>query len=169
MQHWWGPKGVTIVKSTMDFRVGGIYHYGMKAPGGSIMWGRFVFREIVPPERIVFINSFSDENGGLTRHPDDRRHGRSKCCRLFLFEDVGDGKTKFTVTWSPHNASEAEARRLRRQPRQHDQGWAGTLDQLEAYLAGHDTMKPTILRTSRTMGAAMARARAEPSFSTLST
>ena len=28
-----------------------------------------VYREIAPPDRIVFINSFSDEAGGLTRHP----------------------------------------------------------------------------------------------------
>jgi hypothetical protein len=33
------------------------------------MWGKFVFREITPPERMVFIDSFSDEAGGITRHP----------------------------------------------------------------------------------------------------
>jgi uncharacterized protein YndB with AHSA1/START domain len=33
------------------------------------MWGRFVYREIVAPERIVFINSFSDEEGNITRAP----------------------------------------------------------------------------------------------------
>ena len=33
------------------------------------MWGRMMYREIVPPEKIVFINSFSDEQGGLARHP----------------------------------------------------------------------------------------------------
>ena len=69
MKQWWGPKGVKIVKSEMDLRVGGTYHYGMQTPDGSVMWGKQVYREIVPTDRLVFINSFSDENGGLTRHP----------------------------------------------------------------------------------------------------
>ena len=50
MKQWWGPKGFTVIASKMDLRVGGTYHYGMKAPDGSPMWGKFVFREIVPPE-----------------------------------------------------------------------------------------------------------------------
>lgn len=133
MQHWWGPKGVTIVKSTMDLRVGGTYHYGMQTPGGSVMWGKFVYREIVPPERLVFINSFSDENGGLTRHPMSP-DWPLEMLSIFLFEDVGDGKTKFTVKWSPHNASEAERAVFAAGHGSMNQGWTGTLDQLEAYL-----------------------------------
>ena len=69
MKDWWGPKGVKVVKSDMDLRIGGIYHYGMQQPDGTVMWGRMVFREITPPDRLVFINSFSDEAGGLGRHP----------------------------------------------------------------------------------------------------
>lgn len=52
----------------MDLRPGGVYHYCMRSPDGHDMWGRFVYREIVKPERIVFINSFSDEMGGLARN-----------------------------------------------------------------------------------------------------
>ena len=47
MKQWWGPKGFTVIASKMDFRVGGTYHYGMKAPDGSPMWGKFRYREIV--------------------------------------------------------------------------------------------------------------------------
>jgi uncharacterized protein YndB with AHSA1/START domain len=49
MKEWWGPKGFTVVHSKMDLRVGGTYHYGMKAPDGTPMWGKFVFREIAAP------------------------------------------------------------------------------------------------------------------------
>ena len=69
MKHWWGPKGFTVLAAEMDLRVGGSYHYGMKAPNGSTMWGLFKYREIVPQEKLVFINSFSDEAGGVTCHP----------------------------------------------------------------------------------------------------
>src|SRR6202049_2152833 len=63
MQHWWGPKGFTVVAAKMDLRPGGVYHYGMRAPDGSTMWGKFVYREIVRPERIVLVNSFSGGRG----------------------------------------------------------------------------------------------------------
>src|SRR5712692_9956497 len=92
MKHWWGPKGFSVIASKMDLRPGGTYHYGMKAPNGSAMWGKFVFREIVVPERMVFINSFSDEAGGITRHP-IHMAWPLEMLSTFTFEDVG-GKTK---------------------------------------------------------------------------
>ena len=49
LKHWWGPKGFTVVKSQMDLRVGGIYHYCLRAPDGALIWGKFVYREIVAP------------------------------------------------------------------------------------------------------------------------
>ena len=69
MLHWWGPKDFKVIHSKMDLRPGGVYLYGIRSPDGQDMWGKFVYREIVTPERIVFVNSFSDENGGVTRHP----------------------------------------------------------------------------------------------------
>jgi uncharacterized protein YndB with AHSA1/START domain len=39
MKQWWGPKGFTVIASKKDLRVGGTYHYGMKAPDGAVMWG----------------------------------------------------------------------------------------------------------------------------------
>ena len=69
MKEWFGPKGSVIVASKMDFRVGGTYHGAMRDPAGNVMWAKFVYREIVAPERLVWVHSFSDEAGGLTRHP----------------------------------------------------------------------------------------------------
>src|ERR1700712_2596803 len=65
MKGWWGPKDIKVVKSEMDLRVGGTYHYGMQTPDGAVMWGKQVYREIVPPSKLVLINSFSDAQGGL--------------------------------------------------------------------------------------------------------
>ncbi len=69
LMHWWGPKGSTIRVGTFDFRPGGVFHYCMQSPEGFETWGKFVYREIVAPERIVFINSFSDAEGNLIRAP----------------------------------------------------------------------------------------------------
>src|SRR5215471_11703282 len=69
LKHWWGPKGFTWMGGKIDLRPGGVFHYGLRSPDGQAMWGKFIFREIVAPERLVFIVSFSDEKEGVTHHP----------------------------------------------------------------------------------------------------
>ncbi len=134
MKKWWGPKGFIVTASKMDFRVGGIYHYGMRGPDGTPMWGRFVYREIVRPERIVFVSSFSDENGGVTRHP-MALDWPLQMITTFTFEELGGGKTRFTTTSMALDATEAERATFDKNHDSMKQGWTGTLDQLEAYLA----------------------------------
>jgi uncharacterized protein YndB with AHSA1/START domain len=134
MKHWWGPKGFTVIASKMDLRPGGTYHYGMKAPDGSAMWGKFKYREIEPPQRLVFINSFSDEAGGTTRHP-MAPTWPLEMLSTFTFEELPGGKTKFTIRWAAHNATADEQKTF---DAGHDgmrMGWGGTMEQLEAYLA----------------------------------
>ncbi len=133
MKNWWGPKGFTVRFSRMEFRPGGTYHYCMKSPDGHDMWGKFVYREIVAPERIVFINSFSDEHGGLTRHPMSPTWPLEMLSTFTLTEQ--GGKTTFTIRWSPLNASAAERKTFDEGRGGMQQGWGGTLDQLKEYLA----------------------------------
>jgi uncharacterized protein YndB with AHSA1/START domain len=134
MKRWWGPKGFTVIASKMDLRPGGTYHYGMRAPDGSAMWGKFVYREIVAPERMVFINSFSDEAGGVTRHP-MAPSWPLETLSIFTLEEQPDGKTKLTIRWSPHNATEEERKTFAAGHDSMRQGWGGTLEQLTTYLA----------------------------------
>lgn len=134
MKQWWGPKGVTVMASKMDLRPGGIYLYGMKTADGTEMWGRFVYREISPKGRMVFINSFSDEAGGVTRHP-LAPTWPLEMLSTFTFEDLPGGKTRFTVRWTPHNATEAETKAFNESFASMQQGWGGTLEKLQTYLA----------------------------------
>ena len=53
----------------------------------------------------------------------------------FTFEEQPGGKTKFTVRWSPHNASAEEQKTFDTGHDSMTQGWTGTMDQLDAYLA----------------------------------
>jgi uncharacterized protein YndB with AHSA1/START domain len=133
MKEWWGPKGVTITRSEMDLRPGGSYHYAMRTPDGNTMWGKFVYREITPPSRMVFVSSFSDEAGGVTRHP-MAPTWPLEMLSIFSFEEEG-GKTRFTVRWSPLNASEEERAAFAAGHASMQQGWGGTLDKLAAFLA----------------------------------
>jgi uncharacterized protein YndB with AHSA1/START domain len=134
MRQWWGPKGFKVLASKMDLRVGGTYHYGMSAPDGSPMWGKFVYSEIVPPERLDFISSFSDEKGGTTRHP-GHMSWPLETHSTFTFEELPGGKTKFTISWEPHNATGEERQTFEAGRDSMRMGWSGTLEKLEAYLA----------------------------------
>jgi len=133
LKKWWGPKGVRIVESKMDLRPGGSYHYAMRTPDGNTMWGKFVYREITPPSHMVFVSSFSDEAGGVTRHP-MAPNWPLEMLSTFLFEEES-GKTRFTVRWSPLNATEEERATFAAGHASMQQGWGGTLDKLAAYLA----------------------------------
>ncbi len=63
LTKWWGPKGMPISVHKFDLRPSGVFHYSMRAPDASDWWGKFVYRKIMAPEKIVFINSFSNEKG----------------------------------------------------------------------------------------------------------
>jgi uncharacterized protein YndB with AHSA1/START domain len=134
LKQWWGPKGFKVIVSTMDLRVGGTYHYGLKAPDGTIMWGKLTYREIQPQQRLLLVSSFSDEAGGKTRHPLNK-DWPLEMLSVFTFEDEPGGGTKFTVRWQPHNATPAERRTFDAGRDGMRQGWSGTMDQLAAYLA----------------------------------
>jgi len=69
MKEWWTPVTFTMIAMNMDFRPGGFFHMGMRSGEGYKMWGKFVYQEIVPLERIVFVNSFSNQAGEITLHP----------------------------------------------------------------------------------------------------
>jgi uncharacterized protein YndB with AHSA1/START domain len=133
MQRWWGPKNFEVTYSRMEFRPGGSYHYCMRSPDGSDMWGKFVYREIVKPERIVLVDSFSDEKGGLVRHPMNPSWPL-EMLSTFAFTEHG-GKTTVTVRWSPLNSTEEERKTFEGGFDSMQNGWNGTLEQLAAYLA----------------------------------
>jgi uncharacterized protein YndB with AHSA1/START domain/uncharacterized glyoxalase superfamily protein PhnB len=133
MRQWWGPKGVTIIASKMDLRPGGSCHYGMRTPDGEQMWGKLAYREITPPERLVFINAFSDEQGGLTRHPLSPAWP-IEMLSTFSFVDNG-GRTTFTVTWTPLNPTPEERATFDAGHESMRQGWTGTMERLAAYVA----------------------------------
>jgi uncharacterized protein YndB with AHSA1/START domain len=132
MQKWWGPKGSRVAYSRMDFRPGGSYHYCMHSPDGNDMWGKFVYREIVKPERIVFVNSFSDEKGGLTRHPMSPGWPLEMLSTITFAGHMG--KTTVTVRWAPLNATEEERKTFEDGFDSMQKGWSGTMDQLAEYL-----------------------------------
>jgi uncharacterized protein YndB with AHSA1/START domain len=133
LKQWFSPKGFTVIAAKMDFRVGGSYHYGIRAPDGKEMWGKWVFREIVAPERLVLVNSFSDATGGMTRHPMSPTWPREMLSTTTFAESAG--RTTLTLEWQPVNATPEEIATFEAGRAGMTQGWSGTMDQFTAYLA----------------------------------
>ena len=131
MKKWWGPKGCQILQLKMDLREGGTNHYCMRYANQD-MWGKMVYREIKAPERMVWVNSFSDEKGGLTRHPLRETWPIQMLTTLTLTER--QGKTTVTVQWLPISPTEVERKEFDRGHGSMQQGWTGTFDQLAEYL-----------------------------------
>lgn len=132
LKHWWGPKGFQWISATLDFRPGGMFHYCMRSPQGADMWGRFIYREIAPPERLVFINSFSDESGGIVAHPWAPDWPREVLNTVTFTEQ--NGTTTVHMHGTPINASEAAQKLFDSSRPQMQQGFAGTFAQLDEYL-----------------------------------
>ncbi len=83
LKRWFGPRGWSLVVCEVDFRVGGGFRFVLRGPDGREMGMRGVYREIVPPERSVHMESFDD-------YP-----GESQVTAIL---DEHAGKTTLTVT-----------------------------------------------------------------------
>jgi uncharacterized protein YndB with AHSA1/START domain len=92
-----------------------------------------VYRESVPPERLVTVVSFTDENGNLLRHPMSATWPLEVLNTMTLAEH--DGRTTLTVSGHPINATAEEHKTFEDGHGSMKQGFTGRLDQLEAYLA----------------------------------
>ncbi len=132
--QWWGPKGFEVVSVTLDLRPGGMAHYRLRSPDGKDMWGRLLFREIVPQERLVFIVSFSDPKGGVSRHP-LHEGWPLHIFSTVRFANAGPGKTEITVRWVPYEATESERKVFEDGKDSMTAGWSGTFERLDSYLA----------------------------------
>ena len=127
IKRWWGPKDFSAPIAQIDFRVGGKYLLAMRSPDGKDFWSTGVYKEIIPMERIVISDSFSDEKGNVVSAS---YYGMSADFPLEMtaemtFEDI-DGKTRFTVFY-PDLGKMSEKDR-----RDMEQGWNESFDKLEA-------------------------------------
>ena len=132
LAKWWGPKGCSTRVLQLDLRAGGLYHYAMETPGGA-MYGRFLYRDIVAPERLAFVLSFADENANIVRAPFSTTWPLELLCEN-LFGDEG-GKTRVTMASAPLDASDEERQSFEQGRAGLKAGTNASLDELDAYLA----------------------------------
>jgi len=132
--NWLSPDNPAGYKSDMDFREGGRHFYGMPGPDGSLMYGIQVFREIVPLQKIVLVQSFADAEGNIAPHPMAPTWPR-QMLSTNLYEDLGNGTSRLTVTWQPLDATDAEAATFDAARGGMQGGWDHQFGQIDTYLA----------------------------------
>jgi uncharacterized protein YndB with AHSA1/START domain len=81
---WWAPKSTLVTVDKMEVKPGGVWRFLVRGPDGEDYAFSGVYREKVPPERLVYTSGFEDA-------PEDA------VLETLTFEEL-DGKTKLTVT-----------------------------------------------------------------------
>jgi len=127
ISQWWGPRGFTTTVKEMDVRPGGAWLYCMYSPeympDGSGACGKSVYTEVLEPERLVYNDYFTDEDGNV--HSD-----MPVLLVTVLFTDQND-KTKVTSITEfekPEDLKKVKAMGM-------EQGVKETWDRLEELLA----------------------------------
>ena len=135
VKRWWGPKDFTAPEVHIDFQEGGKYLFCMRSEMGPEQWKEGIwstgtYLKIVPMEKIVSTDSFSDEEGNIVP---GTHYGMDDGFPLELkvtvmFEELKDnspgsgaGKTKFTLRHEGFPKTEIDLAR---------QGWNESLDKL---------------------------------------
>lgn len=133
LSKWWGPQGCTIDVIRNEPQPGGVFHYCMRFGPGVEMYGKFQYREVVPPERLVVVSGFADAEGNAIRHAMSPTWPIEMLNTTTLTEH--DGKTTLTLHSTPLNANAVEIETFKAGHASMQQGFGGMYDVYEAYLA----------------------------------
>jgi uncharacterized protein YndB with AHSA1/START domain len=113
--RWWGPKHHPAVELDMEVRPGGRWRNGLRSvETGRVLWQHGVFREVVPPERLVFTFRWEEEG----------ERGLETLVTV-VFSDE-DGRTRLVMRQSPFvSTGERDG---------HAEGWSSTFERLSEHL-----------------------------------
>jgi uncharacterized protein YndB with AHSA1/START domain len=117
--RWWGPRHHPATHMEMDPRPGGVWRHRLTSPETGHLWHHGVYREVVPPERLVFTFVWEEEG----------ERGVENLVTITFAEEAG--KTRLTLWQTPfQSVGERDG---------HSHGWNSTFDRLEDHLAQDGT------------------------------
>jgi uncharacterized protein YndB with AHSA1/START domain len=122
LKRWFAPLPWTTSHAELDVRPGGANLVVMRSPDGTEFPNRGVYLEIVPNERIVFTDAYTE-----AWKPSEKPFFTA----ILTFEDVG-GKTRYTARARHWNAADREAH----EKMGFHEGWGQCADQLADTVAG---------------------------------
>lgn len=113
---WSGPDSFAIVHIEGEVRPGGRWRMGMRSAEYGEYCNHGEWREVVPPERLVFTTAW-EEPDGTPEH---------EMLVTVTFTDLGDGRTEMTF----HQAAFMHERSRD----SHREGWTECFDKLDTHL-----------------------------------
>ena len=119
VKQWWGPNQFTTPRVTIDLRKGGEFKYVMVGPDGAEYPNRAEYVEIVPNEKLVYMDNFDMPNP-----PFESLHVE------VVFEDFA-GKTRLTVRTTTQSVKDRDT--LLNFGSQ--EGWSQQMEKLDTFLA----------------------------------
>jgi uncharacterized protein YndB with AHSA1/START domain len=121
LAQWWGPKSFTNPVCELDLRIGGAIRIDMRGPNGTVYPMAGTFREIIPPERLVFMAEARDHDGNVLL----------ESLTTVSFEEQA-GKTKLTVHAHAVGLAPIAPQMLAGM----DAGWTQSIERLQALVSG---------------------------------
>lgn len=131
LPRWYGPNVETIVHR-LDLEPGGLWLVEMRW-GGKSHYQRVEYREVTPPERLVWLHSSSDAAWKIIPSPMMADWPRILLTTVTFAED--GARTRLRLTWTPHDASPAEIACFAGAVAQMGKGWEGGMKLLAKLLA----------------------------------
>ncbi|MBI4067209.1 SRPBCC domain-containing protein [Candidatus Gottesmanbacteria bacterium] len=132
-KKWWGPKDFTAPSIKIDLREGGKYIFAMQGPKGSewdkVIYSAGEYKEIIPNEKLVVTDYFSDENGNKMKPTDFGQDPNfpEETTVTVLFESIANGKTKLSIIY-PKPETEEQFQAMLKSGM--TEGWNSSLDKL---------------------------------------
>jgi uncharacterized protein YndB with AHSA1/START domain len=132
-EHWMGPTGSTMEFIECNIKPGGTSFYKMMFAGNT-MWGKIEYKEITKPTKLVYKQWFSNEKGGLGKHPMAPTWPAYMLTTVQFFEEAPD-RTRIQLKWEIFGEATPEERATFNAAKAGmTGGWTGSFDKLEELL-----------------------------------
>lgn len=131
LARWYGPNVETIIHR-LDVRPGGLWLNEMKMNDRS-SYQRTEYTEVAEPERLVCLMATADADWNVVANPMMPDWPRILLTTVTLAES--GGRTEMRLTWSPHEASDAEIACFAAAIGGLGRGWSAGMELLDRLLA----------------------------------
>jgi uncharacterized protein YndB with AHSA1/START domain len=130
---WLPPQGFKMEYIKSEIREGAETFYKM-SNGEMTHFGKMKYKEISPVHRLVYLQSFTDENGQISKPPFEA-HWPDLMIATVTFTEEGTDETRVTVSFEiSGQASDLERSTFAVSKAGMTMGWSGSFDALDALL-----------------------------------
>jgi uncharacterized protein YndB with AHSA1/START domain len=134
LNNWMFPmQGCSCEFVKADIKTGGSSLHKVTMPNGHEMWLFTQYEEVSSPEKLVFLQYFSNENSDIVPMQHIPNWPKDMLATL-SFAEV-EGKTTITFLWEPRNPTAEEIIAFEATRADHNKGWGAGMQQLQIYLS----------------------------------